>query len=59
MASDEEKFLIHDSVTSDDCELLKFAFLSASVGSTLLDMSSLTKTDIQGYAVVFKHLLGN
>lgn len=58
MASDQEKFLIHDSVTQDDCELLRFAFLSASEGSSLLDMSSLTKHDIQGYAVVFKHLLG-
>lgn len=57
MASDQEKFLIHDSVTQDDCELLRFAFLSASEGSSLLDMSSLTKHDIQGYAVVFKHLL--
>lgn len=59
MASDQERFLIPDSVTSDDCELLKFAFLSASEGSTLLDKSSLTKPDIQGYAVVFKHLSGN
>ena len=59
MVSEQDKVLIQDSVAPDDCELLKLAFLSASEGSTLLDMSSLTKPDIHGYVVVLKHLLGN
>ena len=59
MVSEQDEVLIQDSVAPDDCELLKLAFLSASEGSTLLDMSSLTKPDIHGYVVVLKHLLGN
>ncbi|CAH3144401.1 unnamed protein product [Pocillopora meandrina] len=57
MVSEQDEVLIKDSVAPDDCELLKLASLSASEGSTVLDMSSLTKPDIHGYVVVLKHLL--
>ena len=45
-------------MTSDDCEFLRHAYLTASEGSTILDMSSLSKEDMQSYGVVFKHLDG-
>ncbi|XP_066027204.1 uncharacterized protein [Pocillopora verrucosa] len=57
MVSEQDEVLIQDSIAPDDCELLKLASLSASEGSTVLDISSLTKPDIHGYVVVLKHLL--
>ncbi|KAJ7394053.1 hypothetical protein OS493_003726 [Desmophyllum pertusum] len=56
LISDENKLLLDEPLTSEDCQFLRAVYLPCSLNSTVLDLTSLKKKEIQAYAIVFKKL---
>lgn len=56
--TDQTKLMLHDPLTIEDCRFLRSAFLPCATNSVRLDLTSLSKEDIQAYGIVFKVLNG-
>lgn len=59
LMTDQNKLMLDDPLTSEDCRFLRSAYLPCATNTTMLDLTSLSKEDIQAYGIVFKVLNGN
>lgn len=58
LTTDQNELLLDEPLTSEDCRFLESISLPSTEKSTMLDLGSFTKKDIQGYRIVFKVLHG-
>ena len=56
--SDNQKLSLDEPLTNDDCKFLKSIFVVSYAGQKTLDLTCLTKEQIQGYGIAFKVLDG-
>ncbi|KAL9985267.1 hypothetical protein ACROYT_G007647 [Oculina patagonica] len=56
LSTDQDKLTIDEPLTPEDCRFLRQAYFSCDEDSNMLDLTDLTKDDIQGYGIVFKRL---
>ncbi|XP_078357190.1 uncharacterized protein LOC144642066 [Oculina patagonica] len=56
LMTDQNKLMLDDPLTSEDCRFLRSAYLPCATNTTMLDLTSLSKEDIQAYGIVFKVL---
>lgn len=53
---DQKVLLTDEPLTEEDCKFLSSIPVSATLGQSILDLSTLTKDIIQGYGIVLKTL---
>lgn len=58
LTTDQNELLLDEPLTSNDWRFLKGISLHCAKKSTILDLTSFTKKDIQGYGIIFKLLHG-
>lgn len=58
LSTDDEKLTLDEPLTSEDCTFLRQAYFSCNQDSVSLELTGLTKNDLQGFGIVFKALDG-
>ena len=56
LSSDQHKLTLEETLTNEDCNFLRQVCLPCVEDSTLLDLTSLSKEDVQSYGIVFNAL---
>lgn len=49
---DKHKLLLEEPLVKEDCDFLRLIYLSCDENSTMLDLSSFSKEDVQTYGIV-------
>ena len=56
LSTDQHKLTLQEPLVKEDCDLLKQLYLPCAEASTMLDLTSLSKEDVQSYGIVFNAL---
>ncbi|KAL9985268.1 hypothetical protein ACROYT_G007648 [Oculina patagonica] len=56
LTTGQNELLLDEPLTSEDCRFLKSISLPCTKNSTMLDLTTFTEKEIQGYGIVFKNL---